>query len=342
MKIHYQYSTVKTFRPIKGDYINEYNTLLALSMFNKVYFSGSRVFADKKTFNPPKDYPETIVTRCLASEYDAYIIRANAKLFRAINSKNKFWIASPYNKQCFEEAKAIITFTKAWEDTLRKGIQCSLNPDGIKYKNVITFHQTINPAFKPLQSHEKTKRIRKSFGGEFIIGYLGKIKTSDKYLSFIRVINRVKEKYPGAKFIIGSTNKIVDSEGVFSSKFNYFDIPYVISACDLTISDGASALGGKLKTLESMACGVPIISPRYRKEQLGKKYPLLYDRERSDTNKNLLSEKSEEQIYQIIINSIENPRFVKNQSRYLLKKSKFYSLKESSERLRNDLKRLVK
>lgn len=342
MKIYYQYSKIKKFAPIKGDFINEFNTLLALSRFSNVFYSGNQ-FSNKKNIGyGMKDYPQTISTKCAEDKYDAYIVRANAKLFRTIKSGNKFWVASPYIEDCFEEARAIITFTKAWEMALRRGKKCPLNPDGRVFKNVLTIHQTINPRFKPMQRKEKTRKIRQSFHGEFIIGYFGKIKTGDRVSSFMRVVDRVKETHPGARLVLSSTNRVIDNESAINARFNYFDVPYAISACDMTICDGMSPLGGKLKILESMACGVPVISPRFRQEQLGKKYPFLYNREPDPDNRYILSAKSEDQIYNMIMRAIDDRRFLKNTGRQLLSQSKFYSIEESAKRLERDLERLIK
>jgi len=254
MRIFYQYSNVKKLTLTKGDYINEFNFIKTL-----------RQFAD--------------VTYGNIGKYDLYFIRGNVELFKKL-PKPKIWVAAPYNKYCYRQATAIATFNKAWSEGINNGIDFSWVPEierGRRYRT-ITIHQAVDDHFVPSRSFRKSQEIRKKIGKEFIIGHFGRIVRSNYPIALLHILPELRKKY-SIDFLIGSSKSQINN--IAHTNFNYEEVPYAISACDLIVLSNWGVeweICGCRKILEAAACGVPIIcgKSRARIEFFGKNYPLFH------------------------------------------------------------------
>lgn len=304
MKVYWQYAAVGSLKPTRGDYITELNSITAVSKFADVVYGGP----------PPPD--------C-----DVYYVRANPKRFNQIpKGKTKFYFASPYDKSCFDQATNIITFTNPWTKRLHNGVGINGAPDGVKYKKAVTTLQTLDPRFMPCRRQLLTRQIRKQIGGKFIIGHFGAVRKSCYPRTLLRIIDKLK-KSRDVSIVYGGGN--VPHKHIKHMTFDYKQMPYALSACDLILYNMYTDAGnwaGSMKTLEAMACGVPVIAPRLeaRVEEFGKNYKLFYPwRGRKDYSKKMLER---------ILWAIDNPDEMKVISNTLIKRAKKYSIKESSKR----------
>jgi len=298
MNIYCQYSTAKTLTPIKGDFINEISLLIALDKFANVYYSGT-LFNPKSKNYGLVDYLEPIETRMNKREYDFYYIRANYKCFITIpKDKPTMWLFAPYNEYCFNNATIIATFCESAANAIRSKNSPPWLPKvkwGNGYKNVKTIYQTIEEKFRPLQGHPTTQAIRKSLGRGFIIGHLGQCKKVSYPYALLRILPELIKKY-NVKFLVASSSiqtNIVASPLVKRRNFNYNEMPYALSACDLIILS-TWTLGwdysGCRRLLEATACGVPVIlgDSLARREYLGDDYPLFMPSFNREANNHIL------------------------------------------------------
>ena len=325
MKIYYQYSYLKTLTPSGGDQINEIGICTALSQFAEVYYSGQLFKPTEKGFGL-KEYPGKI----RVVDADISIIRANKEVFLRAKGK-RIWISSPYDFEMFSKADYIGTFTESWTKALKEGeTYQNLNP-GIKWSNVITLHQTLNHRFKPLQDHPETIRIKNNHQGKFIIGIFGRLVPSNYPELVINSLKTIKNL--GCDVIFSITRqKILLPGNIKITQFNHSKMPYALSACDCVIISQHGEeweICGSLKTLEPMACGVPVILERSwaREEMFGKDYPLFLEKGAfavGSGKETCLIDK---------IKLLFNQDFKEKISKQLIQKAEFYSVKKSSKRL---------
>ena len=255
MKIFYQFVNVKKLTPTAGDLINELNFIETLKQFAKVQYGDPR--------------------GC-----DLYYVRNNPELFKKL-PKPKIWIVSPYNKECFQQATAIVTVSEYWSEKVRNGNYLPWIPGvdkGIGYR-AITIYQAVGNHFVPLRSSPQSQAIRKSIGKEFIIGHFGRIVRSNYPVALMDILPRLKKKY-SLEFLIGSGSAQINSLGKHRS-FAHNQMPYAISACDLVVLSNWGVeweVVGSTKVLEAAACGVPVICGRSpaRVEFFGENYPLFH------------------------------------------------------------------
>ena len=236
MKIFYQYSHLKALFPKSGDQINEMNTIEALGKFAQVHYGYCPMIPDVS------------------------IIRASKKAFREAKGR-RLWMASPYDKEMFEKADLIFTFTDTWTKWLRDGKTFTLNPDGIAWGDkVVTFPQTLGSWFKPGKIKE---------GGPLTIGIFGR-QTESTYSTAFMYHQDYFRKLFGVNLI----------EGYNNSKFKvpYGNVADKIRQCDIILIGQHGAeweFCRNIKPLEAAACGVPVILERSeaRENTFGKDYP---------------------------------------------------------------------
>jgi glycosyltransferase involved in cell wall biosynthesis len=241
--------------------------------------------------------------------------------------------------------------------------------------NIVTFDQVVEPIFKPLQDHPKTLKYRRMFRGDtkkkqFLIGHFGRVSVINYPFSLIEVIKKLRVKYPDVDFRmiyagfpgqwrLGKEREMYRDNGkVFSllesatpgKDLNIFkpiphdDVPYAISACDITQISGRtcrSHWGGSRRVLESMACGVPVLSGDFlsRREQLGDGYKLLWD---WCPNDGRLPEDTEEQMMEQIELVLFDSDFYDSLSENVYSRSKYYSIDSCSRRYKKIIQGLCK
>jgi len=252
MKISYQYSHLKALSPKSGDQINEINTIEALGKFADVQYG---------------------IGHGLPSNVgDISIIRASRQAFRIAEGK-KLWMASPYDKEMFEQADLIFTFTDTWTKWLREGKAFSLNPKGIKWGNkVVTFPQTLGSWFTP--GEKRTE-------GRLNIGIFGRNVESTYPKAFMDHLDYFRKMFR-VNLIEGYNND--------KKKVPYGNVPDKIRLCDIILVGQHGAewdFCGNIKPLEAAACGVPVILERSeaREDTFGSDYPGFVDRGTMGSNR---------------------------------------------------------
>lgn len=352
MKIYCQYSNNKILTPNRGDFINEIGMLKALSKFADVYYSGQK-FNTLLSGYGLKKYAGNIEFK-ITKNCDLYYVRNNKKIFQYIYNKNfggkKIWMSSPYDKWCFLKSNIVATFTKSWEDMLKRGdIFPGLNPDGLKFNNAISIDQTIDDIFFPRQSEEITKNIRKEIGGDFIIGHFGRVAESTYPYLLLNSWGDIVEKFPNLRMITGVTTGKFPSglKNVVYKNVTHSQMPYYFSACDMAIVSQHGIewdICGNLKVKEPAACGIPVVLEKSlaRCEEYGNDYEMFLPRdsfrkesEQKDfkLSKNILMERIE-----FLINN-ENER--KRIGNDLSNKMKNYSVENSSLKLKSLFNKLL-
>jgi len=342
VKIYYQYSFNKTILPTKGDLINEINMLQALSRYAEVFYSGTRFCPDKPGYGL-KEYSGSIASH-VPSDCDVYYVRAEKSAFLAVpKGKPRLWMASPFDAGCYKKATAIATFTEAWSDGIRKGLHWGWVP--AKHwrprKNVLTIHQAVGDAFRPLQGSKKSKALRASFGGDFVIGHFGRIVHTTYPYALLKLWPSLQKKYPGLRMVFGTTKGSVPAlPGIIQRKFSHEDIPFAISACDCILLSNWGPewqICGCGKALEAAACGVPLILgySYARAELVGEDYGLfLPDLGGDDYEGDLHS------MEKLITKVIENKFFRRRAASRLLERIVFYREENVGRRLVAELGRL--
>ncbi len=332
----------KSISPNRGDFITEIQLMKALSGIADVYYSGNKITDNE--FG--KEYKGNVLAKSREQKYDFYYVRNNPKLFKKLPNKKIFFV-SPYYRKVFAQADGIASLTDEWTRRLRGGVTTHGYPDNYQNDRVWTFHQTVDDRFRPLRLHKRTRKIRKDIGGDFIIGHFGALRRSCYPYSFLKVLPEIQKAHPGVKAVFSTkkasnTNNISD-KSIIEKSFGYNDMPYAISACDLILYNFRGTDGhfvGSMKILEAMACGTPVLSPRFkaREEELGEEYEMFHD---FKENGGRFGPKIEKQIKNKIIGLIEDiPKRVKI-SNYLLKRVKFYQMKESRKRLKKILEEIA-
>lgn len=269
--------------PTKSDFINEINMVSAVSRFADVHYSGNPMDASRPDLGM-KEYPESIADRVAATardDYDCYVIRGSAAAFDAVpRGKPKMWFCAPYDPVRYAQATGIMAITEAWRDVLLRGIKIpGYNPEGVVFNNSYAVHQAVPTMFRP--QPERAQAIRKSLGAKYVVGYFGRLTPTYYPNPLFDCLGELTEALPGLKVLVCSnwTRKIKfkPSPHIKLLSIPYTSVPEHLSACDATVDfykeEGAN-IRGSLKCIESMACGVPVISGASdaRAEALGDDY----------------------------------------------------------------------
>ncbi len=351
LKIYYLLSKTAPIRPISGDSIAEISIIKALSKKYDVYYNGEYFNPILGNYGLTKDY-----IKSPTNDYDLYIVRNNPEIFKKLPNP-KIYFATPFEQECFKESDALYTFTDSWTEGLKSGYDFPYNayPEGYKTNKAITINQVVDDIFRNKKNHYKTKKIRKDMGGQFIIGHFGRIANSCYPYSFLVVLKKLKKKYPRLNVVFCGNKKPVIEFGkkhnIKVMNFRYSDMPYAISACDLILynyRDGQGHIAGSMKVLEAMACGVPILCPRYdaRIEELGSDYELFYQYEdicptNAEPKQDRFSVKVEREMIKLIERSIKDPQWLDDIGYKISKRAKYYSIDESSERLKKTIDKVI-
>lgn len=320
MNIFYQYANCKQLTPTRGDFISEINIIKALSKFARVNYANSKI------------------------KSDIYYVRGNPILFKHLPHP-KIYFASVYNQDAFGRADAIATFSSEWTRRLKEGVPHTAGCSVKILKPVITIQQVLDDMFRPLQGHLQTKKIRRMFGDingdKFIIGQFGSMRHSNYPFTFLKILPELVKKYPNIITIFSETTGI---KNPLIKRFNfpYQLMPYALSACDLLLMPYWSVQGhysGSTRTKEAMACGVPIISPRFiaREEELGKDYEFFYPA----TGSNFYDPLATNGMKNLIEMAINNRNMLKIVGAKMQKRSQFYSIEESAKRLEKDFRMVM-
>lgn len=285
MRIFYQLANQKTILPDNGDTTNEINFMKALSTFAEVYYSGN-LFQPNLPDYGLSEYNEPILSR-LNDSYDVYYIRANRDvLLNCPKNKPKIWVGSPFDKDCYEQADMIATYSERWAEILRKGIPIGYIPSHLarRWKTALNVNQVVGESFKPLKKHERSKEIYNQIGASFLVGYFGRLVESTYPFAFLSEFKKFSSRFPGFRFLIGTRQgklqRSHNNSKIIMKHFSYEDVPYAISACDVILLSNWGYewdLCGCTKLLEACACGIPVVLPysSARAEVLGKDYPFF-------------------------------------------------------------------
>jgi glycosyltransferase involved in cell wall biosynthesis len=349
LKIYYCYSKCKVLTPTKGNFINEISNMKALSKFADVYYCGNLFNEKSFTYgmleggNKPEEY--------YPPDYDVVIVRANIKVFNRAKQYNvpTIWMSSPYNEYAFDNADIIGCFSKQWERCLREGDNIgALNPNKKEYYNALSVYQTVGDEFKPLQDNEKTIMLRKQFEGDFIIGCFGRIVKSNYPHLLLAALPRLIEAIPNIKVFFGITaldmipkNCLIN---VILTKYEYKDMPYVLSACDISVISSQGLewdFCGSLKTIKAAACGVPVIcaESESRNELLGKDYPLYLPLQHFELP---IYEKHINDFVQLILKYYNDRVALASIGSYVRNKSLFYSIENSAKRWEEIVNKIIR
>jgi len=342
--IYYLLSKATPLRLLSGDTITEFGIMKALSENYDVFYNGELFNPKIEGFGLTRKKYHAIDRR-----YDVSIVRNNSKVFNVLKGK-KIYFAAPYHEESFRQANLIYTFTNSWTNKLKNGYRFSKNlyPKGFKTDKAITLTQVVDDIFYNKRIHAKVAKNRRLIGGNFIIGHFGKVAKSCYPHSFLAILPRLRREFPNLKVIFCGNSERIRYLGKDNDipiyNFEYKDMPYIISACDLILynyKDTQGQIAGSMKILEAMACGVPVLCPRYdaRVEELGKDYELFYPYENlCDEDGSLIryrfSPESEEIMYNLIKRGVEEPDWLKDVGRKLLVRSKHYSVDNSAKRFK--------
>ena len=353
MKIYCQLTGCKTLVPTKGDIITEIGIMTALSQFADVYYSGT-IFRPNEIDYGLCDYPEPVESH-VTDRYDAYYVRANKSVFKAIpRRKPKLWNAAPFSSYCYQKASAVVTFTCAWKkDLLGPNIHTEIPKEhqGLARK-VVVIHQVVGDSFTPKQDSARTRQIRKEIGGSFVIGYFGCSRKSRYPFGLERVWPDLISKYPHVRLLFATTENAKNlsfphSDNVVRRSFEHHDMPYALSACDVIHIARYQFVGeicGCSKSIEAAACGVPILLGAHaaRKELLGKDYPLFLPPIGGWSSGEEGIQRDAEAVWTMLQMIIEDEELRRRVGESLPEKAKWFSVEESGKRLQRLFRKLVK
>jgi len=316
MKIFHRYAKQKVLRPTKGDLINE------LQLYNTMGTFGTMV----------NDW----------NDADICYVRANPNVFRQCKSP-KIYFGVPYHHLSFKRADAIAVFSDEWKRRLLAREEVAGCP-GIKVKKVIVIDQPVAPMFKPLQDHPRTKMFRKQLGGGFIIGHFGKMRHNRSPYALMSMLPELKKEYPQINVVYSDVSGLKSPHINKRGPFDYKDMPYVLSACDMLYMGSWGYSGdfsGALRTKEGMACGVNHILPKWkaRVEEFGKDYPYYHDWKRVANGK--YPGRIRKQIRNAISLAIEDPGLRMKTGLEMIKRAKRYSVEASAKKMKKDFEALL-
>ncbi len=318
MRVFHRYAnyTYKDLTPTRGDFINELGLRAAIKQFGTVVNDHHR-------------------------GADLYLMRGlrGRKLFMKLPHPKVY--KGPYDAKIYAAADAILTPSSEWTKRLRNGTHTPLRGTPCKTK-VITIHQFVLPQFKPLQHHPTTKEIRERLGGGFIIGQFGGIRNTNYPHVFLDALPRLRKKYPHLN-VVFSDEKLEMIDGITRHNFPYAMMPHVLSACDMVLYSERTDQGhfcGSLKIKEAMACGVPVLSPRYRarEEEMGTDYEFFHPWFRNVKRRPEVADS----IFDLVSLAIEDEELRLAVGQRLIQRAEFFSLKQGARRLEKSFKNLIK
>lgn len=347
MKIYYLLSRAAVLKPKSGDSISELNIIKALSKFADVYYNGVKFIEGHIVGKPTIDVP--------SSNYDLYYIRANPVVAKRVPKERLIYFATPFDEAVFKRSLAIAAFTEAWSRDMRTDFSFTKSiyegkdqQDMIRGKNIYTVNQVIDPAFY-VRDKSRIRQIRNTVGRDsFVLGVFGRIANSCYPNLLLQAIPKIKKVLPNFKVLLATSDRYVEllkrdsrylaAEDAFIAKrFDYADMPSVISACDAsfyTYTDYQGDFAGSMKVLESMACRVPVISPRYaaREIELGSDYPLFLEKVPKTSGIYNYSEEIVDELVNKVL-ALQNKDFAAALGKELGKRSLEYDLNTSSKKL---------
>jgi glycosyltransferase involved in cell wall biosynthesis len=339
-------SKLPTLALTSGDQINEIMLCCLFSRFAHVYYNDQ--FFDPKVKGFGLNRKKVSIPQ---RKYDLYYIRNNYEIWKNVPNP-KVWVAVPYFKNTFEESAAIGIYTKVWRDHLLKNhitLRNTIYHQNISSpKKVLYLPQANFTRFSPKQNHEKTLEIRKKIGGDFIIGYFGKVSKSCFPYSMINILPKLKEKFKDKKitYVVGgrfSFNKEITGGKILPFISN-FQMPYYLCACDVIVCSyfhPQCNYAGSRHTIEAMSCGVPIIMGDFlaRKEIVGEDYPLFWENKKANSMPSIYHE---EYLMETLSKLITDKPYYQEIKNYLLKNSIKYSPNAVTEILKDQVLSLIK
>lgn len=353
LKIYCLLATSTTLIPDAGDRINEINLLKTLSTFCDVYYN-DQLFLPNQPDYGLKPLPINVPTK----KYDLYYVRNNPKIFKQLPHP-KITVAVPYDNDIYKISDSVIVYTEEWKRRLLNKEFGNIIP-----KHVTIFEQNYDNIFHNVKNHKKTLKYRQLLTNnqkcDFLVGNFGRISESRYPYSFLHILPKIIKKYPDKKILVvysGQPRQVVKQINhpnitFIKNGFNYSEMPYVLSACDLITSDHRTDdanFCGCRHVLECMACGIPVITGdfTYRKYQLGDKdeYPLYWDfdiEEVKKINNGRVGEKAENKMFEKICWLIENPEELEKIGKYLLKRSYKFNMLSLAKQLKIEINKLVK
>lgn len=331
-KLYFLLSNVTALEPISGDRINEMNLIRSLSNTFDVYYNNVLVEPLSSIYGDPKT-AITLPNR----KYDCHYVRANRDIFLQLPHP-KIWMCVPYFEDCYREADAVSCITQHWADRLAsynqsfraKELFCGAYPDEIAIpKKILVTHQVVDTSVFASATGDNDELIRYKEPDKITIGHFGRV---------------VKSNYPFQLIEMAKTNRWAKFEAIFighikeelPAEFKIIDflpsedIPGAIQSCDYIIysQDKQGEIAGSLKVMEAMACGVPVISPRYRarEHELGVDYPYFWEfEEGTDITKPV--QKGFDRLMDFIV---EHPEQRQVWGKKLLEHSKKFDIKDSA------------
>jgi glycosyltransferase involved in cell wall biosynthesis len=351
-RIYYLLTNTASIRPTSGDCITEIGIMKALSENYDIYYNDVLF----KPNEPGYGINESSIN-LPSRKYDLHIVRNNPTIFKKIEGR-KVYFASPYDKECFNQADKLYTFTNSWTSKISEGYNFPYNiyPDGFKTDDVITLTQVVDESFFAEKSEYMIRKMRLKMGGGFIIGHFGRIAKSCYPSSFLSILPEIRAEYKNVNIVFGgNSSKIKDigsKNNIRVLNFAYDEMPIAIAACDLILynyKDGQGHIAGSMKILEAMASGVPILCPKYdaRIDELGYDYPLFHPCEdlcktNAEPTSDRFSLESEKIMKDLIKTSILDDEFRRGIGRKIKKRAEFYNPDNSAIRFKKTIDEVLK
>lgn len=274
-----------------GDRINEIRFYRSLSTFADVYYNDVLIDWSKDFIGVEGERGDLNEP---SRDYDLYYVRANPDLFKRLPHP-KVTLAYPYSEEIFEAADALFSTTGAWSDMLRvyndsEESQTKLGkwyPEQIQPpKAVVNIRQTIDPIFldEPPERARFNWRVKTTMAKN-VFGFFGRVTDETIPQRLVTSVDRARERMGDKTEAIvafaGSIRTKLPGYTLNLGRADYHEMPALLSACRATLGQECPDSGflGSGKTLDSVACGVPVISERnpVRIEQLGADYKGLFD-----------------------------------------------------------------
>lgn len=291
--------------PLSGDRINEMGLVRALSRSFDVYYNG--VHASESDAEFGRD--DNVISIPSEGEYDLVYIRANREVFLAAPHP-KIWFASPYDKECFDQADAIACMTRPWRDRLANysasdfdyfdqmypedmsaPVRCLLVPQVIK-------RLPSNAELTELRSVEVTVEASRPSGLSGLLERFSTVfqssekRTVIRHFGPIRASNFPHQLVHSLKTDTGLRKRMVAECIGAGDKMNLPDVvvklPRIPQEDALALLAQSHAIwynqhrsgnfAGSLKVLEAMAMGVPVLAPSWdaRRYEMGHDYPFFW------------------------------------------------------------------
>jgi|GEM_PF-4128267 len=279
-KLYFLLGNTAFLEPLSGDRVNEMNLIRAMSKHFDVYYNNVLVDPNTDFFGSP-DKPVALPDKV----YDLHYVRANREIFLQLPSP-KIWFATPYFADCYAQADAVATMTDAWHRRMANlkndpwlcalmGVEGEVVvPKSLILTRQVIAHETLKP------DAEKIGKIRENLDGKLLLGHFGRVVTSNfpHHLMAAFEAREVKEKFKIS--FVGKLDTKFKHWFSMQGQLPIVEIASLIAACDATVynQDEQGHIAGSLKVMESMALGVPVISPRLeaRELELGEGYPYFW------------------------------------------------------------------